>query len=744
MLTSTSSLEQSQEIMVYSQEDVESALEILSQTPIDVLETVRARVLATILTVRKRLKVEAEEVADLLDSFQRKSKAIEEVAKKPLEAVVDFTHHEADIRFSHANAVRSGGGQDEQTVCRALCAYRSLGLEFEGYMVEQHGRSRVEKLAGNRNGSEGRTDSRVPEFLQHKQYGTGWRGKRAISFGIKLLVAEKMFGSAGISLYAMFVMAKFRAFRYRPLFDVVEALSSGSGVHGELGEKIKRHGPLVLRTQQFYNGGFRQMSCTMAVNLWLLQQVGKVDELRNALGLGAMALPVAVDDRTVDASDSRGDHATRCPKSNEPTGTVRGAPQTWTRRPDEGPTPNRHQQSPASGPHPAGRRHPTNHDDPPLGGQDACDSINERSNGPTSIPPGNGPQLPPIASFATFGTPRGGNQNVVPGMLDNTRSSSRFCGGSATSHLAARPHSNSWPMATQCSLPASTPGVLTSTWATVNPPPNDGAFSALGQVNISSELPPLADNITSGYGSGNGPTAFDPNDIPVFSAHHGTSTTNSHSYRAATLNETSSRSAGPVENDPNLPTGRRPATHESDRDQTNTPAATLQGHASWPPLGGLNAFSTSRGMVDSTLEGSSSISHPVPKYSLSDVQAYTPGQRREAYPQPTSPPLLLTVPHTDVDLESEIFLSYNANSDIAPNNFPCSVGLNMAHNDVDVESAMLFSYNEDSGLAPSAIFPYNSGLGMARSDVDIESGMFILYNQNSRAAYTDTNVELGI
>ncbi|KAI1981677.1 hypothetical protein LOZ53_002578 [Ophidiomyces ophidiicola] len=48
----------------------------------------------------------------------------------------------------------------------------------------------------------------------------------------------------------------------------------------------------------------------MAANLWLLQQAGKVDELRNALRLGVMALPVAVDDTTVDASDSRGDHTT--------------------------------------------------------------------------------------------------------------------------------------------------------------------------------------------------------------------------------------------------------------------------------------------------------------------------------------------------------------------------------------------------------------------------------------------------
>ncbi|KAI1954753.1 hypothetical protein LOZ58_006897 [Ophidiomyces ophidiicola] len=114
-------------------------------------------------------------------------------------------------------------------------------------------------------------------------------------------------------------------------------------------------------------------------------------------------------------------------------------------------------------------------------------------------------------------------------------------------------------------------------------------------MNISSELPPLADNVTSGYRPGNGPTAFDPNDSPVFSAHHGTTTTNSHSYRAATLNETSSQSVGPVENDPNLPTGYRPATHDSDRDQRNRPAVTFQGSAPWSTRVEPNAFGISMG-----------------------------------------------------------------------------------------------------------------------------------------------------
>ncbi|KAI1932695.1 hypothetical protein LOZ66_006802 [Ophidiomyces ophidiicola] len=251
----------------------------------------------------------------------------------------------------------------------------------------------MEKLMNNHNGSEERTDSCVPEFLQHKQYETEWRGKRVIFFGIKLLVTEKMFGS------------------YQLLFDIIEMLSSNSGVHRELGEKIKCHELLILRIQQFYNDGFCQMSCTMVVNLWLLQQIGKVDELHNALELSAMVLPVAVDNRTVNASNSQDNHAIRCPKSNKPTvltlclgkqqcvsksaiqGTVQGALQTQIWQSDERFTLNCHQQSSASGSHLTDQWHLINHDNPSLSSQDACDSINEQSNEPMSISLGNGLQL---------------------------------------------------------------------------------------------------------------------------------------------------------------------------------------------------------------------------------------------------------------------------------------------------------------------------------------------------------------
>ncbi|KAI1907428.1 hypothetical protein LOZ58_006826 [Ophidiomyces ophidiicola] len=95
-------------------------------------------------------------------------------------------------------------------------------------------------------------------------------------------------------------------------------------------------------------------------------------------------------------------------------------------------------------------------DSPLQGGDTLRGSVNER---PTLIFPGNMPRLPAIASFAAFAIPRGDNQQ-----------NAGFTAGESSSN---------WGMSTR-SLPAPTPGALTTVWS----PTNHGHFGVQEQLSL--------------------------------------------------------------------------------------------------------------------------------------------------------------------------------------------------------------------------------------------------------------------
>lgn len=241
--------------MIHSQADIEGALVTLSQAPTDILQTVRDRVLRTLFVLHQKLRVKVDLVAEILDSFNQKSEKIEQVAMTGLQSMVEFAPYEADVRFNHVKVV-SPGDLTGKTICQLLFASRSLGLELDDYVLKRYGRSRVTELVQSCDAAENKHDSRVSEFLQHERYGTETWMKKAVSTGIKLLVAERLFGNAGISLYAVHAMKKFQNIRYQLLHDVVRTLSSGDGALGPLSEKMRTYGLLILKTQEAYNGGF--------------------------------------------------------------------------------------------------------------------------------------------------------------------------------------------------------------------------------------------------------------------------------------------------------------------------------------------------------------------------------------------------------------------------------------------------------------------------------------------------------
>lgn len=89
-----------------SQAEIEGALDLLLQAPPGVLQTVRSRVLSTIATLHGKFKIMEDAIADLFATFETVSRAIEELAKNEVYNLVDFAPSEADIRFSHINAIQ--------------------------------------------------------------------------------------------------------------------------------------------------------------------------------------------------------------------------------------------------------------------------------------------------------------------------------------------------------------------------------------------------------------------------------------------------------------------------------------------------------------------------------------------------------------------------------------------------------------------------------------------------------------
>ncbi|KAI1932537.1 hypothetical protein LOZ66_006832 [Ophidiomyces ophidiicola] len=180
------------------------------------------------------------------------------------------------------------------------------------------------------------------------------------------------------------------------------------------------------------------------------------------------------------------------------------------------------------------------------GGQAERNPINERSNRPTPISPENGGQLPPITSLATFGIPRGDNQNVgldtIPvEAVDMVSSSSHFC-GECTANSSGQ---TARPLATP-----PTPGAMTAPRQAGNPAANDLAFGVQARLNGFSRLPPPEDNVATEDGSGNEPAAWEPNGQSVFSGptQHGATTADPQGYHASASNVTGSQDVTRFEN----------------------------------------------------------------------------------------------------------------------------------------------------------------------------------------------------
>ncbi|KAI1905752.1 hypothetical protein LOZ65_006936, partial [Ophidiomyces ophidiicola] len=136
---------------------------------------------------------------------------------------------------------------------------------------------------------------------------------------------------------------------------------------------------------------------------------------------------------------------------------------------------------------------------------------------------------------------------------------------------------------------------------------------ALGQVNISSELPPPTGNVTTEHRPSDEP--FAPDGQHVFSGpiRSSTITSNLHGYDVATLNETGGQGASLVEHGQithqesrDIPTHHQPAPRHLAGEQI--PVAVLQENGPCPPPIGINGFNGS--MVENQMPRQMTIEGP--------------------------------------------------------------------------------------------------------------------------------------
>jgi hypothetical protein len=236
-----------------SQQDIRHAVQTLEQAPDKVLFAVRTEVLRAFVRLRKRLSLPTDHCVKALDSLSAQKEKIKKITQdKVVAALSQISSQQADIRFQHIYAEQPGDKSFNSRV-RAIFAYRSLGFEFDEYILQHDGISRVDELAKDYTKAENKSSGRMTEFLRDK--GLDDRPSRnAVGFAIKLLVLEKVFGSCGISWLVSFIFSQIRNLPYISLADVSHLLSESGAEYSALGDLAKSSSTLVLKGQERYNG----------------------------------------------------------------------------------------------------------------------------------------------------------------------------------------------------------------------------------------------------------------------------------------------------------------------------------------------------------------------------------------------------------------------------------------------------------------------------------------------------------
>ena len=198
-------------------EQLLSALNTISKANLEILNQFQGH--PHFEGARKNLRAVKKEIFKVELIFQCLQKSLSHikdfVSQSPSTAVSIPAWEKEDYRFSD---IRSATGKYPTLLhkFRAHLAFRSLALEFEDWNQTHKHRSRVESLASDLSTAKSKKLGSVTNFIQEKGYPPQ-AAKNAISYGVKVLVLEKLSGTRGISVLLAFTHTQFKDLRYNLL-----------------------------------------------------------------------------------------------------------------------------------------------------------------------------------------------------------------------------------------------------------------------------------------------------------------------------------------------------------------------------------------------------------------------------------------------------------------------------------------------------------------------------------------------
>lgn len=237
-----------------SREDIRQAMNVLAQTPDDILYDVRTELLDAFTKIRKRIKSHTDPCTEILDTLSAGIDGIKGKQSEVADIISKIKPEQTDIRFQHAFAEQPGTKSFIPRV-QAIFAYRSLGFEFDAYVESQHGASRVTELSTDLTKAERKSSGRISEFLKRRERDDE-PSRKAVRFAIKLLVLERVFGNCGISWLVTFIISKIRNVPYTSLTELSRLLSEEGSVYLELGTLAISFSRLIQEGQKQYDSKF--------------------------------------------------------------------------------------------------------------------------------------------------------------------------------------------------------------------------------------------------------------------------------------------------------------------------------------------------------------------------------------------------------------------------------------------------------------------------------------------------------
>lgn len=237
-----------------SREDIRQAMNVLAQTPDDILYDVRTELLDAFTKIRKRIKSHTDPCTEILDTLSAGIGGIKGKQSEVADIISKIKPEQTDIRFQHAFAEQPGTKSFIPRV-QAIFAYRSLGFEFDAYVESQHGASRVTELSTDLTKAERKSSGRISEFLKRRERDDE-PSRKAVRFAIKLLVLERVFGNCGISWLVTFIISKIRNVPYTSLTELSRLLSEEGSVYLKLGTLATSFSRLIQEGQKQYDSKF--------------------------------------------------------------------------------------------------------------------------------------------------------------------------------------------------------------------------------------------------------------------------------------------------------------------------------------------------------------------------------------------------------------------------------------------------------------------------------------------------------